>query len=84
MRFNLRHVPNHMELRSLSQCSSSGRILISSVVDTGSSSGNVSSIRCSGSKICQDSNITKSIDKRPETMVYSFQGSTFFCQIKYD
>lgn len=71
--------PSHTELFTLSQCSSSGRILTSSVADTGSSSGKVSSRRSSGSCSCHVRRITKSTTSRPDTIVYSFHGSTFFC-----
>lgn len=75
------YIPNQIELFSLSQCSSSGRILMSSIVDNGFSSGNVSSRRCSGSLSCHVNKITKSIDSSPATIVYSFHGSTCFCSI---
>lgn len=70
--------PSHTELFTLSQCSSSGRILTSSFRESGSSRGKVSSRRASGSCSCHVKRITKSTTSKPETMVYNFQGSTFF------
>lgn len=84
IRIDAVHIPNQIELFSLSQCSSSGRILMSSSVDNGFSSGNVSSRRCSGSLNCHVNKITKSIDSSPATIVYSFHGSTFFCSIEIE
>lgn len=78
------YIPNQIELFSLSQCSSSGRILMSSIIDNGFSSGKVSSRRCSGSLNCHVNSITKSIDSSPATIVYSFHGSTFFCSIRIE
>lgn len=72
------HSPNQIELFSLSQCSNSGRIRISSTVDNGFSIGKCSRERFSGSLNCHINKITKSIDSKPVTMVYNFQGSTFF------
>uniref|UniRef100_A0A1A9UIR2 Uncharacterized protein n=1 Tax=Glossina austeni TaxID=7395 RepID=A0A1A9UIR2_GLOAU len=64
----INNLPNQTEFCELSQCSNSGRILISSVVDIGSSKGKVSNIRCKGSITCQAINIIRSTDKRPVTM----------------
>lgn len=72
------HIPNQIDWFSLSQCSNSGLIRMSSVDSIGFSNGNVSSRRCNGSLSCHVNNITKSIDSNPETMVYNFHGSTFF------
>lgn len=51
---------------------------MSSVANNGFSSGNVSSRRWSGSVNCHVNNITKSTDSNPDTILYSFHGSTFF------
>lgn len=66
-------------LLTLSQCSSCGRILMSSFSDSGSSSANDSSLRCSGSNTCHDISMIRSMASKPVTIVYSFHGSTFFC-----
>lgn len=76
-----RYIPNQIDWFSLSQCSSSGLIRMSSVANNGFSSGNVSSRRWSGSVNCHVNNITKSTDSNPDTSVYSFQGSTFFYRV---
>lgn len=51
---------------------------MSSAANNGFSSGNVSSRRWSGSVNCHVNNITKSTDSNPDTILYSFHGSTFF------
>lgn len=72
------HVPNQIDWFSLSQCSSSGLIRMSSVANNGFSSGKVSSRLWSGSMNCHSNKITKSTNSNPDTIVYSFHGSTFF------